>query len=233
MEKAEKMKNLDKFRNIPCLVLFAGFSYLIYCSAFTPVMYSKGFYYGRCINISCECLFFMLFLDAIYIAWVLSGITEKAAGKIAEKITEKAAGKITEKITEKIAENIAEKSSAEKQRVCAGMICTCICVGVLALSFIWMHAHKENAAWVTAETDIASGIADTFHQLYMERAQAFEDEDNLNPVVRELYAKPWFISSDLEEDMLGDIRTYYHKDSITVEDSEGNIIHYCDDEEKY
>ncbi len=55
---------------LPFLVI--AVSYLIYCAAFTPVVYAQSAFYGRCKEVSYLFLIFLLVFDMIYFAGWLS-----------------------------------------------------------------------------------------------------------------------------------------------------------------
>lgn len=62
----------------PCPLAVGIISYLVYCAAFTPVIYSHNAYYGRCKEISFFVLVILLLCNLMYFSgWVYVRVREK------------------------------------------------------------------------------------------------------------------------------------------------------------
>lgn len=67
--------------------IFVVFTYLVYCSVFTPVVYVGCAFYGRCINVSFFVLSVILILNIIYIVgWLKNRFNIKSTSKSNEII---------------------------------------------------------------------------------------------------------------------------------------------------
>lgn len=66
-QKVIASSDIYKFFKWPYLVVILILSYLVYCSAFTPVVYAGNAFYGRCKEISYLFLIFLLVFDMIYL----------------------------------------------------------------------------------------------------------------------------------------------------------------------